>query len=223
MGKIKIKNPIIFFLIVQIKLYQFFISPLLSANCRFYPTCSQYCIDSLRKFGFFRGIFYSFLRLKKCHPFGKSGYDPIKQKISFRQLTFDEIRLKRKKNLYNKLQKKLSIYKEDSYNDTLHFGLFSDEELVSGLTLIEKKLKGEKLKSYQIRGMFTVKNMCFKGYGTILMDKLIKESRKRKIKIIWCNSRVSAINFYKKNNFHEIGTAFHIKLIGKHQRLVRYI
>jgi len=216
-------KPIIFLFVVPIKIYQLFISPLLSSNCRFYPTCSQYCIDSLNKFGFFKGMYYSFIRLKECHPFGKSGYDPVKAKVYFKEISLKEIKHHRKKNLYQYYPKELSVYKEDNYKTTRHFGLFNDEDLVSGLTLIQKTIMKKKYKSFQIRGMFTVKGKVRKGYGSILINCLSQELKKTGIEIIWCNSRVSAIKFYKKNKFQEIGKVFNIQYIGRHKKLLRYL
>lgn len=62
-----------------IKLYQRFISPLKGApSCRFYPTCSQYAIDAITKYGIFKGSFKSIGRILRCHPFHPGGYDPVK-------------------------------------------------------------------------------------------------------------------------------------------------
>lgn len=64
-----------------IKFYQFFISPWLSKNCRFYPTCSEYAFQSISTHGAIKGIYFAFTRLLKCHPFVKGGYDPIPKKL----------------------------------------------------------------------------------------------------------------------------------------------
>lgn len=61
-----------------IKLYRKFISPLKPPTCRFYPTCSQYAIDSLEKYGIIKGMYKSIIRICKCHPFHPGGYDPVK-------------------------------------------------------------------------------------------------------------------------------------------------
>ena len=57
-----------------IKAYQFCISPYLGANCRFYPTCSEYCVQSVNKLGI-KGVFKGFFRLLRCHPFSSGGVD----------------------------------------------------------------------------------------------------------------------------------------------------
>ena len=63
-------------LILNIKLYQKILSPYLGRNCRFYPTCSQYAINAIEKYGIIKGVFKSIIRILKCHPFHPGGYDP---------------------------------------------------------------------------------------------------------------------------------------------------
>lgn len=64
-------------LILFIKGYQKVISPLIGKNCRFYPTCSEYSIRALEKYGVFKGMYLSVKRILKCNPFHPGGYDPI--------------------------------------------------------------------------------------------------------------------------------------------------
>jgi len=64
-------------MIAVIAFYRRFISPLKKPSCRFYPTCSQYAIDAIRKYGPFKGIRMAAARLGKCHPFNPGGYDPV--------------------------------------------------------------------------------------------------------------------------------------------------
>ncbi len=60
-----------------IRAYQMAIAPLLPPNtCRFTPTCSQYAIDAVRKYGIARGIWRAIKRIGRCHPFHPGGYDP---------------------------------------------------------------------------------------------------------------------------------------------------
>lgn len=62
-----------------IRLYQKYISPLkIRSSCRFYPTCSQYAIDAVNKYGAAKGVWLTLKRLLKCHPFHPGGYDPVK-------------------------------------------------------------------------------------------------------------------------------------------------
>jgi len=64
-------------LIVLIRGYQKFISPFLGNNCRFSPTCSEYFILAVEKYGVFKGIYLGVKRIVKCHPFNPGGYDPL--------------------------------------------------------------------------------------------------------------------------------------------------
>lgn len=65
-------------LIILIRIYQKFISPLKKPSCRFYPTCSHYAIDAVNRYGAFKGSWLALKRLLKCHPFHPGGYDPVK-------------------------------------------------------------------------------------------------------------------------------------------------
>jgi putative membrane protein insertion efficiency factor len=60
-----------------IRLYQVGISPFTPSTCRFQPTCSSYCIEALKVHGLFYGTFLGAKRILSCHPWGKSGYDPV--------------------------------------------------------------------------------------------------------------------------------------------------
>jgi len=65
------------FVVYIIKFYKFFISPVLPASCRYYPTCSVYTIQAIGKFGLIKGGFLSLKRILSCNPFGKGGFDPV--------------------------------------------------------------------------------------------------------------------------------------------------
>ena len=64
--------------IAIIKIYQWTISPILGANkCRFTPTCSNYALEALKKYGVIKGTWLAIKRISRCHPFGGHGYDPV--------------------------------------------------------------------------------------------------------------------------------------------------
>ncbi|WP_087490302.1 membrane protein insertion efficiency factor YidD [Tatumella citrea] len=67
-------------LIVLIRVYQRAISPLLGPHCRFNPTCSQYGIEALRRFGVIKGCWLTVKRVLKCHPLNAGGDDPVPPK-----------------------------------------------------------------------------------------------------------------------------------------------
>ena len=62
----------------MIKFYRKYISPLKRPCCRFYPTCSQYAIDAISKYGVLKGVYMSIKRILRCNPFNEGGYDPVK-------------------------------------------------------------------------------------------------------------------------------------------------
>ena len=63
-------------LIAAVRCYQLGISPFIGPRCRFQPTCSQYFIEAVRKYGAIRGSWRGLCRIGRCHPWGGSGYDP---------------------------------------------------------------------------------------------------------------------------------------------------
>ena len=92
-----------------------------------------------------------------------------------------------------------------------------EDEVISGLTLIKTKFNNND--AFQIRGMFTITDFCYKGYGSQLVKHVKSKFLINEIKYLWCNSRFEAINFYKKNNFKETGNFFTKNKIGKHKKL----
>ena len=78
-----------YILIKLIKIYRFLISPLLGQSCRYLPTCSEYSIEALKTYGFFKGLFLSIKRILSCHPIkflgGGEGYEPVNKKIKLKK------------------------------------------------------------------------------------------------------------------------------------------
>jgi len=68
-----------------IRLYKLLISPLLPAACRYYPTCSVYSVQAIRKFGIIKGGYLAVRRIVSCNPFGGSGFDPVPDTFSLRK------------------------------------------------------------------------------------------------------------------------------------------
>lgn len=65
-------------LIFLVRGYQLFLSPLLGPSCRFYPSCSEYTVEAIRKYGSLKGVWMGFKRLIRCHPWNAGGYDPLR-------------------------------------------------------------------------------------------------------------------------------------------------
>ncbi|MCX7929098.1 MAG: membrane protein insertion efficiency factor YidD [Chlorobi bacterium] len=64
-------------LLIVIRAYQRWISPLLGSNCRFYPTCSHYAAEAIEQYGVINGSWLALRRLLRCHPWHPGGYDPV--------------------------------------------------------------------------------------------------------------------------------------------------
>jgi putative membrane protein insertion efficiency factor len=63
--------------ILLLRSYKLVISPMLPSACRFYPTCSEYMLEAVAKYGALKGTWMGLKRLGRCHPFHEGGYDPV--------------------------------------------------------------------------------------------------------------------------------------------------
>ncbi len=70
--------------IAPIKLYQALISPLVGRRCKYYPSCSEYAVQAITRFGILRGLVLAAWRLLRCNPFSHGGFDPIEDQRLFR-------------------------------------------------------------------------------------------------------------------------------------------
>ena len=61
-----------------IKVYRYAISPILPSSCRFYPSCSEYAIEALGKYGLVKGSWLTLKRIARCHPLSAGGHDPVR-------------------------------------------------------------------------------------------------------------------------------------------------
>ena len=61
-----------------IRLYQRTISRMLPPTCRFYPSCSQYAVEAVERYGVAQGLWLAAKRISRCHPFNPGGYDPVR-------------------------------------------------------------------------------------------------------------------------------------------------
>ena len=70
---------------LPIKAYKKIVSPILPKACRFTPTCSEYAIEAIERFGVIRGSMLASYRIMRCNPFSKGGYDPVPEKFTFKR------------------------------------------------------------------------------------------------------------------------------------------
>ncbi len=67
-----------FIAIAILRLYKYTVSPLLPPSCRFTPTCSEYAMEAISRYGFLKGSVLGLKRIMRCHPFCAGGYDPVR-------------------------------------------------------------------------------------------------------------------------------------------------
>jgi ribosomal protein S18 acetylase RimI-like enzyme len=106
--------------------------------------------------------------------------------------------------------------KGDHDSDALHLGIYECDKLVcigSFMKAARTDLSG---KQYQLRGMATSDNCQGKGYGKSLLQEAEEILKSKDIDIIWCNARVAAIDFYKKNGYRVMSDIFEVPQIGPH-------
>ncbi len=109
----------------------------------------------------------------------------------------------------------------DHADDTIHLGVYLDNELVSIVTLIKKSNGERNGEQFQLRGMATLPKYRGKGYGKLLALKSEESLIGINIHKIWCNARVEALGFYKSLNYSVLGEAFMVPKIGMHYLLFK--
>ena len=109
------------------------------------------------------------------------------------------------------------VFEGDDLETTIHMGIFVKDHLIGVCSFYQNSSpKILEIPQYQLRGMAILKAFQGKGLGKIILrhgEKLLNE---KKSKVIWCNARELAVNFYKKNNYKIVGEPFSIKNIGVH-------
>ena len=114
-------------------------------------------------------------------------------------------------------------FKGDFDADTFHLGAFKDEKLIAVSSFMKSENNNFKGKQYQLRGMATLDNYQGFGAGKRLIVKAVEILRKKNIDCLWCNARVIALDFYKKQGFLIFGDKFDVSLIGDHFVMYKYL
>ena len=105
----------------------------------------------------------------------------------------------------------------DDYENTYHFGAFNEDKVIGCVSLIKKDHQNFNYKNtYQLRGMAVLPYYRNKKIGLQILTHAANFLKKKNIELIWCNVRIRAIPFYRKNNFLSKGTEFNIPDVGPH-------
>ena len=116
------------------------------------------------------------------------------------------------------------IFDGDDLETTFHLGLFSEEKLIGICTFLKKKYNVlSETHQYQLRGMAILNDFQGKGFGHIILKYGESLLKNKKAKIVWCNAREVAVNFYKKSNYKIIGESFDVKGIGLHYTMFKQL
>jgi uncharacterized protein len=70
--------------ILPIRAYQLLLSPLVGERCKYYPSCSEYAVQAISRFGILRGLVLAGWRLLRCNPWSRGGYDPVEEQRVFK-------------------------------------------------------------------------------------------------------------------------------------------
>jgi predicted GNAT family N-acyltransferase len=134
-----------------------------------------------------------------------------------------EIRLIKVEETYSirkeELRKNMDLstqFEGDFDEETFHLGLFKGNELVSIASFTSSNYKEFEGKQFQLRGMATKEEYQGQGLGRKLVGRALKILIDKKSNLVWCHSRITAVDFYSKMDFKIIGEVFEIPIIGKH-------
>ncbi|MDR2087268.1 MAG: membrane protein insertion efficiency factor YidD [Dysgonamonadaceae bacterium] len=72
-----IRKSVIFVILLPVYFYKYCLSPLTPASCRYVPTCSEYTLQVIKKYGPLKGSWLAIKRISRCHPWGGQGFDPV--------------------------------------------------------------------------------------------------------------------------------------------------
>ncbi len=109
----------------------------------------------------------------------------------------------------------------DEEPETMHLGLFLDDELVSIASFMNSKLNDSETEQYQLRGMATAAAHQGQGYGQELLSSAESRLIQRGVGLLWCNARVVALEFYRKMGYEESGDPFELPQIGTHYKMFK--
>jgi len=136
-------------------------------------------------------------------------------KMKIEEITAEQTYGLRKKELRKNMSLS-SKFRGDLDADTFHLGLFINNEIVSIVSFMRSDYKEFTEKQFQLRGMATKENYQGKGFGKMLITKSEELLKEKEVIIVWCNARIVALDFYKKQGFKIIGKEFDIPQIGGH-------
>lgn len=126
--------------------------------------------------------------------------------MEIRQISAREAQPLRARILRPNVEFQASVYPLDEAEESLHMGAFEGEELVSVASIFHESQPGEDDEGeWRLRGMVTLPYKQRRGYGRAVLEKCVEEIGSRGAKVLWCNARIDAVEFYRKLGFETVG------------------
>jgi predicted GNAT family N-acyltransferase len=110
-------------------------------------------------------------------------------------------------------------YDGDDAPTTFHFGAFRDGKLLCIASLFRAELSGDPSVAFQLRGMATAPDARGSGLGRAIVSACVGFAREQGMRLLWCNARTTAIGFYLRLGFEQVGSEFEIPDVGPHVRM----
>ena len=107
-------------------------------------------------------------------------------------------------------------FKGDFDEDTIHLGAFKGDTLIAVSSFMKTKSSNFSGEQYQLRGMATLNKFQGFGAGKLMLKEVFSIFNALKVDYLWCNARIIAVEFYKKQGFKTSGELFNLKYIGDH-------
>ncbi|MCF6167292.1 GNAT family N-acetyltransferase [Lutibacter sp.] len=114
-------------------------------------------------------------------------------------------------------------FEGDLDSETFHLGVSKNNELIAVSSYMNVKNKNFEGNQYQLRGMATLKNYRGFGAGKLMLQEAFSMLKGFGIDYLWCNARIVAVDFYKKQGFQTYGDEFEIPIVGKHYIMFKKI
>jgi len=111
----------------------------------------------------------------------------------------------------------------DFDDETFHLGVFKNDKLIAVSSYMKASNKNFEGNQYQLRGMATLKEYQGFGAGKLMLEKAVQILKEKNTHVLWCNARIAAVDFYKKQGFQTFGEKFEISYVGEHYVMLKKI
>jgi predicted GNAT family N-acyltransferase len=107
--------------------------------------------------------------------------------------------------------------------ETFHLGAFEGNKLIAVSSYMKASNKNFEGNQYQLRGMATINEYQGFGAGKLMLEKAVQILKEKSSNVLWCNARIAAVDFYKKQGFQTFGEKFDISFVGEHYMMYKKI